>query len=48
MALPRHGRGFEQEITIRANCGVELQSWQNDNGIEMRRGDTNAWPYRRG
>lgn len=48
MALPPHRRGFEQEITIDANCGVDLQSRQNDNWIDMRRSDTNAWPYRRG
>ena len=42
MALSRHGRGFEQEITIDANCSEEPQSWQSDNWIDIRRGDTDT------
>ena len=48
MALPRHGCGFEQPPAIDANCGVELQSWQNDDWADSRRGDTDTRSYRRG
>jgi hypothetical protein len=48
MARPRHGRGFEQQTAIDANCGAELQSWQNDDWIDNRRGDTDTRSYRPG
>jgi len=48
MALPRHGRAFEQQTAIDANCGMELYSWQNDDWTDSRRGDTDTRSHRRG
>ena len=48
MARPRHGRGFEQQTDNDANGGGELQSWQNADWTDSRRGDTDTRSYRRG
>ena len=48
MARPRHSRGLEQQTAIDANCGAKLQSWQNDDWIDNRRGDTDTRSYRLG